>query len=121
MAGLQDELKKQNKRKGMSDTAATAASVKDTKSDGFVDMKNKKRSKKDYAVECAPSMGEDYPYGLRLDLDDEQMTKLGMDIPNVGEEITITAKGTVERAEIRDSGDGKKKSCCIQMKKLKVG
>jgi hypothetical protein len=115
---VQDELKKQFKRKGMSDTDATVASMKPKARDGFVDMKRSKEEKKEYGS-VSPAR-EDYPYGLRIDLNDDQMEKLGMELPTVGSTVTLCMKGTVERAELRDTGEGPEASCCIQFKKLKV-
>lgn len=106
------------KAKGLSEADAVKSTMKMSKGDTLVDMK---RSKREKSKDNAP-MREDYPYGLRIDFDDEMMTKLGMDLPEVGSEVKLAAEGTVERAEVRDSTyGGKSKSCCIQLKKMKVG
>ena len=117
---MNDALKAQFKRKGMSDTDATKASVKEKGADGLVDMKRPKRSKSAMQTSPEPYSGDDYPYGLRIDFDDDMMTKLGMKMPEVGGKVKLVAEGTVERAELRDTGDGKKQSCCVQIKKMKV-
>jgi major coat protein len=49
-------------------------------------------------AECAPCSypREDYPYGLRLHLDTQQLEQLGIDkLPDVGSEVTIVAKAKV--------------------------
>ncbi len=49
-------------------------------------------------ADCAPCHieREQYPYGLRLHLDTEQLSALGIDkLPDVGTEVTISAKGKV--------------------------
>ena len=124
---MNEAFKAQFKRKGMSDAAATVAASKPaaSKADGLTDMKitKKERKKMDEpcSVGCGPS-GDRYPYGLELRLDDESMKKLGIELPAVGKEISVTAKATVNEASARESTDGGKRlSCTLQITKLKVG
>lgn len=113
------------KAQGLSEVDAVKASLKaGTKSDGLVDMKLAKKSKKEMEGPCcAPdSSSERYPYGLTLRLDNESMEKLGIDLPDVGEEYTITAKATAIEASANETSDGGKRvSCTLQITKLKVG
>jgi len=60
---------------------------------------------------CAPSTdakdGPKYPWGLRLDLDDGSMEKLGFGLMPVGTEITIMANARVvsTNSSEREGGD----------------
>jgi hypothetical protein len=61
---------------------------------------------------CSPCAmpQEQYPYGLRLHLDTEQLEQLGVDkLPAVGTEVTIIAKATVNNVhESTTDGTGGK-------------
>ena len=118
---MASELEKQFKRQGMTEASAAAKVL--ANGDGLVDMKRTKAEKKaeenKYKVSSSSS-GEEYPYGLQLDLNEDVMRKLGMDLPKVGGTVTITAKARVKRAEMRDTESGKNTSCCLQITKLKV-
>lgn len=53
----------------------------------------------------------EYPYGLCLNLEDEQIKKLGISkLPEVGETMTLTAKVEVSSLSQRDTREGGKKS-----------
>lgn len=57
-----------------------------------------------------PVVGEapDYPYGLELRFDGDQLKKLGLDQPAVGDEFEITAKAVVTMyRETATSGNAK--------------
>lgn len=54
-----------------------------------------RKEKTEVCSPCAMPQ-EQYPYGLRLHLDTEQLEQLGVDkLPAVGTEVTIVAKATV--------------------------
>lgn len=110
------------KDKGYSESKAAAMSMRGPKDDGLVDMRKPKKTKEQIKKESmvSPYEGERYPYGLRIDLEDEVMKKLGMDLPTVGKTMTLKAKVMVERAESRESNDGKRLSCCLQITRMKV-
>lgn len=116
------EIKAMNARAGGADEAGVAkAQLKKDKSDGLTDMKRNKKEKKGSDKLSVPYEGEDYPYGLELRLDDDAMEKLGIDLPEVGGMVTITAKAKVRSAETRNDGSGERKNCCLQIQRLKVG
>lgn len=51
-----------------------------------------------------------YPYGLRLELNDETMKKLGLEkLPEVGEKLELHAKVVVERVSQSDTKEGGKR------------
>jgi hypothetical protein len=88
------------KNKGMSERDATLTSMKNAKS---------KRKK---GAEVAPSSHEEeYPYNTRMDLDHDQLEKLGIaELPKVGQGVHIHAKAKVHSVseESRASEDGGK-------------
>jgi hypothetical protein len=59
----------------------------------LVSLKRTDAEKKEERAEMeAPYSGEDYSYGLRLSLCDEEMEKLGMDKPTMGGEMLMLCK-----------------------------
>lgn len=111
------------REKGATETDVVKAQLKKTKAevDGLTDMKRAKKDKKAQAKLAGPYEGDDYPYGLEIRLGEDEMEKLGIDLPTVGGTVTITAKAKVKSAEVRNDGSGEKKNCCLQIQKLKVG
>lgn len=70
---------------------------------------------------CIPSCGEKYPYGLRIHLDDDVMSKLGLkSLPKTGTKMALTAEVNVESTESRDSTDGKRESMSIQITAMEL-
>lgn len=60
-----------------------------------------------------------YPYGLALHLDDEVLSKLGMDkLPTPGSEGVIAGKVLVESASISKDKDRTRKNLTLQITKL---
>lgn len=75
------------KDKGMSERDATLA--------GLVSMKRKQEPPP--AASSNGSESEDYPYGLRLRLEAEDLKKLGIkELPGIGDICTFTVKATPE-------------------------
>jgi hypothetical protein len=75
-------------------------------------MKSMKLSKSESGSnEVAMSSPEmKYPYGLRLELNDETMKKLGLEkLPEVGEVLELNAKVIVERVSQNETKDGGKR------------
>lgn len=127
MAKFDEVRKAAAKAKGLNEADAIKAVLKAPKdTSGLVDMKMPKKTKKEMNATCSPcdpiGGGDRYPYGLELRLDNESMEKLGIDLPAVGKEISITAKAKVEEASSRETQEGGPKlSCTLQITKLKVG
>ncbi len=87
----------------------------------MVSMKNTKSDKKQHDGECAISSHEDYPYGLSLNLEDVSLKKLGITkLPDVGEEMKITAVGVVTNISEHSSKRRKSRSVSIQLQQLDV-
>ena len=85
-------------------------------------LKSMKRSKKAMKKESAPPavMTEDeYPYGLKLELNSEVLDMLGIKmLKDVGDYCKIDAVGMVESVEQRSTKSGKKRSMSVQITKM---
>jgi hypothetical protein len=88
-------------------------------------LANMKRSKGSKGPEvAAKSSREDYPYGLRIDLDHEGMKKLGMHkMPKVGSKHQLHAHAhVVSASESHHDGDSKPtRSVAMQITHMAVG
>jgi hypothetical protein len=85
-------------------------------------MKRTKKDKKRNHDECAVSDQESFPYGLRLNLDDESLTKLGIkDLPGVGEAWIVVGIGKVASVSKSDNERRTNRDVSIQLEKLEVG
>lgn len=75
----------------------------------MVNMARTAEHKPEAVGHASPDSGEEakYPYGLCLSLDDETLTKLGIEGPvSVGTEMMITAKVKVTSTSERESVSG---------------
>jgi hypothetical protein len=70
----------------------------------MVDMERSDDDKLD-AMACFPSVQPDYPPGLRICFCSEELKKLGLDVPDIGDMIDMRAMGTVTSVSI-DKTDG---------------
>ena len=86
---------------------------------GLVDLK---MSKKDMAEEASPMADQSqYPYGVCLNLDTDELKKLGIkDLPAVGDEYHIHAVGEVTSVSEQDTGSGESRSLRIQITMLQL-
>lgn len=63
-----------------------------------------------------PKEGPKYPYGLRLDLNDITLTKLGLTmLPKVGEEVAITAVAKVVSINAYEEQEGVEQCLGLQI------
>lgn len=88
----------------------------------LVDLKRTKADKKSDA-KSAPSIGgEDYPYGTRVRLGDEELNKLGIDeLPQVGDGVHVHGHGHVTSvSEDHHEGGKKRRHVEIQLKHMAV-
>lgn len=70
---------------------------------------------------CSPSQQE-YPYGLKLYIDNESLKKLGIEeLPEVGSEVAIKAVAVVCGTTQNENKDGVYKSLDVQIVKLALG
>lgn len=89
----------------------------------LVDMKLPKQPKEKPLTNQSVSLGQDqYPYGLQLRFDREQISKLSaLKDLDVGDEVFIEAKGTVTMVRMSERQDEKPdQSIEIQLKKVAV-
>ncbi len=90
----------------------------------LVSMKLSKEDRKKSSPEVAskPYEGPEYPYSTRLDFDDEVLKKLGIaKLPELGKELTLTAKVEVTRtSESEENGEKKRRSMCLQITRMKL-
>mgnify|MGYP001601861367 CR=1 FL=1 len=96
--------KKAFKNKGMSERDATINSM--------VSMKRDKTENKPFPSTAEP-YEEDYPYGLRLRLENDDLEKLGLtELPDVGSNMHVMADATVHSVSSNQSnGDPASKKC----------
>jgi hypothetical protein len=89
-------------------------------------MKSMKLTKSESTDEAMPVEANHdapaYPYGLRLELNDESMKKLGLEeLPEVGETMMLTAKVVVERVSQNDTKDGgKRQDMSLQITDMEI-
>lgn len=89
----------------------------------IVDMKRppeKARSKDE--IVAAPDSAERYPWGLRLSLHNEELTKLGItEMPKVGDKFTVVATAEVTSVSQRERrGETDSKDVEMQIKKMGI-
>lgn len=86
----------------------------------LVSMKLDPREARD-SLCCAPdeSDGPKYPYGLRIDLDHEALTKLGIDtLPVAGSTATLQAQVEVVTATDESTQEGRRLHLTLQITDL---
>jgi len=90
---------------------------------GLVSMKRTKQDKK--RANAEHTVGEEaFPFGLTISLDDDSLTKLGIDeLPAVGEEWIVVGIGKIDSVSKneRDNSRGVNRNVSIQLQKLEVG
>lgn len=87
----------------------------------MMDMKqSKEQAKKMSSPAMTSGKQDEFPYGLRITLNDDQLKKLEHIAGyNVGDEVQIMAVGSVVSKDSRETQDGKAdRSMIIQIKKL---
>lgn len=89
----------------------------------LLDMKMPPPDKKKLEAVCeAPSYdGDKYPWGLRLRLGTDELKKLGIELPKVGDEFHIVAVASVTEVSSREGRNESHKNLELQIKKLGVG
>lgn len=89
----------------------------------MVNMKMSREAAKEYTLGAEVNDEPQYPYGLRLDLNDDSLEKLGITaLPKVGTEMTITAKVKVTSVSAYDSqGGAPEQNVCLQITDMEIG
>ncbi len=89
----------------------------------MVDLKMPKSKPESMKSVGMPMERDQYPYGTRITLDEEQLAKMGdlFENANVDEEVTITATGCFSSKRSDQTQGGKKnRGLSIQIKKINV-
>ena len=110
--GIVGENVRALKHRGLSEQEAILVSMKNTKKD---------KKKSSMMSPCSGSSSEDYPYGLRLILNNESLDKLDMDdMPTVGDTFDVTAKAEVTSTSENSSDGERRRSMDLQITKMRL-
>lgn len=89
----------------------------------LTDMKMSKKEIREDAIP-SPAGQNPYPYGLRINLDTDELAKLGItaaNLPDVGDGFMINARGTVTSvSEDETVGNGYRCSVSIQIEAMEL-
>jgi hypothetical protein len=89
----------------------------------LVDMKRSKKEREKSGINtCKPYEGDAYGYGLCINLDKEALDKLGLKPSSfdVGDTVTITARGSIKGLRQDKSSSYSSSNVEIQIEKLAV-
>jgi len=90
----------------------------------LVDIKLPKKTKEELKKEGMPSTDdqEQWPYGLRLDFEKEQVDKMAsLKNLNVGDKVLVQGEGSVVEVRMSERQGGEDRhSVCIQIEKVSV-
>lgn len=89
----------------------------------LVDMKRSKKERKETGINaCKPYEGDAYGYGLCISLDKDALDKLGLKPSSfdVGDTVTITARGSIKGLRQDKSSSYSSSNVEIQIEKLAV-
>lgn len=82
-------------------------------------MKRSKKERTDTVLAEAPMMDE-YPWGLRLNLDESDLKKLDCGMKSVGEEVVIMAKAKVTDTHSSEDESGVRQSMSLQIIEMEI-
>lgn len=86
------------------------------------EMKDMKMEKRSEPMGAAIPEYPEYPYGLKIDLCEQEIEKLGMDkMPAPGTKITGSFVAVIETASIRKTEETTDRNLCMQIVKLGLG
>jgi hypothetical protein len=89
----------------------------------LVDMKRSKKERKESGINtCNPYEGDAYGYGLCINLDKDALEKLGLKPSSfdVGDTVTITARGSIKALRQDKSNSYSSSNVEIQIEKLAI-
>lgn len=83
----------------------------------LIEMKCSPGEMKGPSSMCCEPHGPQYPYGLRLDLGEEEIAKLGLDeLPDLDDTVVVMAVAMVKSRNEMKSDDGKVyRNLCLQI------
>ena len=74
----------------------------------LVSMKLSKQSRQEATPQAVESQGPEYPYGLRLSLDEDSLEKLGIEeLLEAGKSVHVVAKAEIVSVSHQESAHGK--------------
>ena len=89
--------------------------------ENLTSMKRTKAEKKEGSDEvCCSGDQEDFPYGLRVDLRDEEIEKLGISLPEVGSTMVLVANVKVTSVSERADEDGENRNVELQITEMEL-
>ena len=83
----------------------------------LVSMKKDKTENKPMEVPASPGdSSEEYPYGLRIRLENDELEKLGFkDLPEIGKSLKVTAEAAVQSISSNESVGSKGNKKCVEL------
>ena len=87
--------------------------------ENLTDMKRSKKEKAD-GVDVMPGSEEDYPYGLRIHLEDDEISKLNIPMPEIGSTMVLVANIKVTSVSERADEDGENRSVGLQITEMEL-
>ena len=87
---------------------------------GKLKLRDMKLSRSEKAEDAEQPSAPDYPYGLRLNLDQDALEKLGIELPDVGETFFVVAVATVQSVSEHKSDEHTSQDVSLQIKQLSL-
>ena len=88
---------------------------------GNLKLRDMKLSRSEKVEEVSPiSDAPDYPYGLRLSLDEDALDKLGIELPDVGDSFFVVAVATVQSVSEHQSEGSTSQNVELQIEQLSL-
>jgi len=86
----------------------------------MIDMKMSKKEMNDDVMPTTlgKPKGPQYPYELKICVEDDQIKSLGLDDMNVGDKVTLVCDCEIVEMSKRDDEYGKKRTCRLQIQKI---
>lgn len=88
--------------------------------ENLTDMKRSKKEKGDDCPEVSCDSQEDYPYGLRIHLEDDEISKLNIPMPEIGSTMVLVANIKVTSVSERADEDGENRSVGLQITEMEL-
>lgn len=88
----------------------------------MVDMKRSKQEREKNSPSAMPSKGDEYGYGLNVELDHDHLKKLGIKkLPKAGAVLHLRAHAHVRNTSEHNDEDGKpRRSVSLQLRKMEL-
>lgn len=87
---------------------------------GRLRLRDMRLTRAEKAEEMAMPEEPDYPYGLRLSLDEDALGKLGITLPAVGDSFFVVAVAKVRSVSEHESEDRKTQHVDLQIEQLSL-